>query len=69
MKPFMMKLKQGKGDYERDVWVNMNQVCHIMSDGANGSVLTFCAVIANEPAYLCVNESPESIGNRSEWRV
>jgi hypothetical protein len=69
MKPFMMKFRQGKGKYECDVWINMNQVCHIMSDGGTGSVLTFSAVIAEEPAYLCVNESPELIGNRTEWHT
>lgn len=68
MKPFMMKFRQGKGSAERDVYVNMNQVCHIATDGATGSVLTFAAVIQDEPAYLCVNESPQEIGNRSEWK-
>lgn len=68
MKPFMMKFRQGKGSAERDVYVNMNQVCHITTDGATGSVLTFSAVIQDEPAYLCVNESPQEIGNRSEWK-
>ena len=68
MKPFMMKFKQGKGKYENDIWINMNQVCHIMTDGADGSVLTFNAVINGEPAYICVNESPLSIGERKEWQ-
>jgi hypothetical protein len=64
MKPFMMKFKQGEGY----IYVNMNQVCHIMSDGASGSVLTFNAVLQDSPAYICVNESPDEIGQRQEWR-
>ncbi len=64
MKPFMMRFRQGKGS----VVVNMNQVCYIMSDGAAGSVLTFSAVINNEPAYLCVSESPDEIATRPEWK-
>jgi hypothetical protein len=68
MKPFMMKFKQGKGDAERDVYVNMTQVCYIATDGATGSVLTFAAVVQDEPAYLCVNETPDEIGARSEWK-
>ena len=67
MKPFMMKFRQGKNDAERDIWVNMNQVCHIASDGADGSVLTFNAILQDEPAYICVNESPNEIGARSVW--
>ena len=67
MKPFMMRFKQGKGTAERSIHVNMNQVCHIMSDGGTGSVLTFCATIGDEPAYICVNESPDEIGARQEW--
>lgn len=65
----MMKFRQGKGAAERDIFVNMNQVCHIASDGGTGSVLTFAAVIQGEPAYLCVNESPDEIGARAEWRA
>jgi hypothetical protein len=68
MKPLIMKFRQGRGDAERDVYVNMNLVCFIVSDGASGSTLTFAAAIRDEPAYICVNESPEEIGNRSEWR-
>lgn len=68
MKPFMMKFRQGKGDAERDIFVNMNQVCYISTDGGTGSVLTFAAAVQDEPAYVCVNESPDEIGNRSEWR-
>ncbi|WP_061023954.1 hypothetical protein [Bradyrhizobium sp. CCH5-F6] len=68
MKPFFMKFRQGKGDAERDVYVNMSQVCYIATDGANGSVLTFAAVLQDEPAYLCVNEAPDEIGARPEWR-
>jgi len=68
MKPFMMKFRQGKDVMERDIYVNMNQVCYITTDGATGSVLTFAAVIGDEPAYLCVNESPDEIGARSEWK-
>jgi len=64
-----MKFRQGSGEFERDVWVNMSQVCHIAPGGAGQSVLTFAAVIDNEPAYLVVNEQPNQIGNRSEWRV
>lgn len=67
MKPFMMKLRQGKDDVGRDVWVNMSQVCHITPNFGGGSVLTFAAVINDEPAYLCVNESPDEIGARPEW--
>jgi len=67
MKPFMMKFRQGKGDAARDIYVNMNQVCHITTDGTTGSVLTFGAVLNGEPAYLIVNESPDEIGNRQEW--
>ena len=67
MKPFMMKFRQGKGDAVRDVFVNMNQVCHITSNYGSGSVLTFATVLNDEPAYLVVNESPDEIGNRSEW--
>ncbi len=69
MKPLMMKFRQGRGDNERDVWVNMNLVCFIVSDGAEGSTLTFAAAIRDEPAYICVNETPEQIGVRSEWRM
>jgi hypothetical protein len=69
MKPFMMKFRQGQGALERDVWINMNQVCYIVTDGATGSVLTFSAVLQDEPAYLCVNETPEQIGERLEWRA
>lgn len=71
MKPFFMRLTQGKEHLQRDIWVNMNQVCHITTDGMTGSVLTFAASVGtdNEPAYICANESPESIGNRSEWRA
>lgn len=68
MKPFMMKFRQGKGDAERDIYVNMNQVCYIATDGATGSVLMFGAIIGEEPAYLCVNETPDEIGKRSEWK-
>jgi hypothetical protein len=68
MKPFMMKFRQGKGEYARDIHVNMNQVCHITTDGAKGSILTFAAVVNNEPAYIGVNESPDEIGARQEWR-
>ena len=64
MKPFMMKFRQMHG---RHVWVNMNQVCHITTDGETGSVLTFAAVLQDEPAYLCVNETPDEIGARPEW--
>jgi hypothetical protein len=67
MKPLMMKFRQGKGAAERVIYVNMNQVCYITTDGATGSVLTFAAVIQDEPAYLCVNESPDDIGARPEW--
>jgi hypothetical protein len=67
MKPLMMKFKQGKNAAEHVVYVNMNQVCYITTDGSTGSVLTFAAVIQDEPAYLCVNESPDEIGARSEW--
>jgi len=67
MKPFYMKFRQGKDSMERDVYVNMNQVCYITTDGATGSVLTFAAVLQDEPAYICVSESPEEIGKRPEW--
>lgn len=66
MKPLMMRLTQGKDDMLRDVIVNMSQVCYIVADHS-GSVLTFAAVINDEPAYLCVNETPDEIGKRSEW--
>jgi hypothetical protein len=56
-----IKFRQGKGDMERDVIVNMDQVCHITGDGATGSVLTYAAVIQDEALYICVNESPEQI--------
>ncbi len=69
MKPFMMKFKQGKAPHDRDVYVNMNQVCYITTDGGTGSVLTFAAVIQDEPGYVCVNETPDQIGARSEWRT
>lgn len=52
----MLKLTQGN-----DIFVNMNQVCHIMTDGAHGSVLTFNAVMDNCPAYIVVKESPYQI--------
>lgn len=68
MKPFMMKFRQGKDAAGRDVYVNMNQVCYISTDGATGSVLTFAAVLQDEPAYICVNETPDQIGARAEWR-
>jgi hypothetical protein len=68
MKPFMMKFRQGKDVMERDIYVNMNQVCTIATDGATGSVLTFAAVVKDGPAYVCVNESPDEIGARSEWK-
>lgn len=58
--PFM-KFKQGKGSAERAIYVNLDQVCYISTDGATGSVLTFAAVIGEEPAYLCVNEPPDEI--------
>lgn len=67
MKPFMIKFRQGQGDAGRDIWVNMNQVCHITTNGASGSVLTFNAVIQDGPAYLYVNETPDEIGARLEW--
>jgi hypothetical protein len=67
MKPLIMKFRQGKDEYERDVYVNMNQVCYIASDGATGSVLTFAAVVGDEAAYICVNETPDQIGARPEW--
>lgn len=67
MKPLMMKFRQGKGEHERDVYVNMNQVCTIASDGSTGSVLTFAAAIGDEAAYIIVNETPDEIGARSEW--
>jgi hypothetical protein len=67
MKPFFMSFTQGKGDAKREIWVNMNQVCYIATDGASGSVLTFTAVINDEPAYLCVNDSPYMISVRREW--
>ena len=67
MKPFMMKFRQGKGSAERDIYVNMNQVCYITTDGLHGSVLTFAAVLQDEPAYICVNDSPDLIGARREW--
>jgi hypothetical protein len=63
MKPFM-KFSRGKGAGEQFIYVNMNQVCYIATDGAAGSVLTFSAVIGEEPAYLCVNESPDEIAKR-----
>ena len=66
-KPFMMKFRQGRGAMERDIYVNMNQVCHVASDGKTGSVLTFAAVVEGEPAYVLVNDSPDEIGTRSEW--
>jgi hypothetical protein len=69
MKPFMMKFKQGKDGALRDVFINMNQVCYIATDGASGSVLTFAAVLQDEPAYLCVNESPDEIHARPEWKA
>jgi hypothetical protein len=68
MKPFMMKFRQGQGPAERDIYVNMNQVCYVSTDGADGSVLTFAAVIQDEPAYLCVNGTPDEIGARPEWK-
>lgn len=61
MRPYMMTFQNGKGVHERRIFVNMNQVCYIATDGADGSVLLFNAVIENEPSYLCVNEPPESI--------
>lgn len=67
MKPFFMKFSQGKDAAKRDIYVNMSQVCYIATDGATGSVLTFAAVIQDEPPYLCVNEAPDQIGSRSEW--
>lgn len=57
MKPYMMGFKQG----EQRIYVNMDQVCHIMTDGATGSMLTFNAVMDNCPAYLCVTEPPDEI--------
>lgn len=69
MKPFMMKFQQGKNEAKRDVFINMNQVCYITTDGSTGSVLTFATAIGEEPAYLCVNESPDEIGARAEWRA
>ncbi len=69
MKPFMMKFRQGKDDAERDIFVNMNQVCHITPNFPTGSVLTFAAVIDDQPAWVVVNESPDEIGARSEWRM
>jgi hypothetical protein len=68
MKPFMMKFRQGKYAAERDIYVNMNQVCYITTDGLNGSVLMFAAVLQDEPAYVRVNESPAEIGARAEWK-
>lgn len=68
MKPFMMKFRQGKNAAERAIFVNMNQVCYIATDGATGSVLTFAAMFQDEPAYICVNESPDEIGARQEWK-
>lgn len=68
MKPFMMKFKQGKGAAERIIYINMNQVCHITTDGLTGSILVFPAVVDNEVAYICVNESPDEIGDRPEWK-
>jgi hypothetical protein len=65
----MMKFRQGKGTAERDVFVNMNQVCYISTDGATGSVLTFAAAVADEAAYICVNDPPDAIGARPEWKV
>ncbi len=60
MKPFMMKFRHGNGLAERNIYVNMNQVCHITPDGA-GCIMTFPASLGNEPAYICVNESPDEI--------
>ena len=68
MKPFYMKFRQGKNDMERDIYVNMNQVCHITTDGETGSMLTFAAILQDEPAYICVTESPEEIDKRQEWK-
>lgn len=68
MKPFMMKFTQGKGSAEREIYVNMNQVCYISTDGATGSVLTFAATIQHELAYLCVKESLAEMGARPEWK-
>lgn len=67
MPPFMMRFRQGKGAAERDVYVNMNQVCYITTDGAEGSVLTFAVILQDEPDYICVNETPDQIGARPEW--
>jgi hypothetical protein len=61
MKPYIMGFRQGKGKNERAIYVNMNLVSHMSSDGATGSVLMFPCAIGEEPAYVCVNESPESI--------
>lgn len=66
MRPLIMKFRQGKGEYARDVYVNMNQVCCI-APGETGSILTFAAIVGDEAAYICVNETPDQIGLRPEW--
>jgi hypothetical protein len=66
MKPLMMKFRQGKGEHEQDIFVNMSLVCTIASDGSTGSVLTFAAAIGDEAAYIVVNETPDEIEARSE---
>jgi hypothetical protein len=63
----MLKFSQGEGENTREIYVNMNQVCYIAPNGDAGSVLTFCAIIRDEPAYLIVNETPDQIAARPEW--
>jgi hypothetical protein len=68
MKPFMLKFRQGTGIHERTIYVNMNQVCHVSPGGYGTAVLTFACVINDEPAYIVVNETPDEIGERPEWK-
>lgn len=67
MKPFMLRLTQSEGQYARQIYVNMNQVCYIAPNGDDGSILTFACILQDEFAYLAVKETPDQIGSRPEW--
>lgn len=59
MTPQFMKFRQS-GQYGQEVWINMNQICHIMAYGNDDSKFTFCAVLNHiEPAYLIIEGKPD----------
>lgn len=51
--PMFIKLPNGDGE----VLINLDQVCHVMGTIPDKVVVTFNAVLQDEPAYLIIDLS------------